>query len=383
MTTGEMLILVLEVIIVVFLVLLWLKKEKGKNGAELVQKFQEISDRMQQNQTSLMLENAKSQQEDLHALEVKLLKEHAENNTKMQETLQNATDYIRRTNEEKLTRIEREMSENRLEQQKALNTFSERQQKDFQEVEKRLLQDSNQNREQMQTTIRTSLEEIRQANDLKITELRASNEEKLSAIQKDMNEKLDRSLNARLDESFKQIGERLESLYKSLGELRQLENGVSNLNRTLSNVKTRGIFGEVQLGNILAETLEKSQYAENVATKKNSADRVEFAVKIPDKENKGGFIYLPIDSKFPADIYDHIQTAADQVDADGLRIATNELKNRIKSEAMTIRDKYLAPPDTTDFAILFLSVFASIIFTRFFADLIFGMIFTPFNRHHE
>ena len=205
-------------------------------------------------------------------------------------------------------------------------------------TEKRLREDSK----NVNEMILNGLKNIQEANDRKLTD-----------IQQDMDKKLDKNLHARLDESFKQVGERLESLYKSLGELRSLESGVVNLNKTLSNVKSRGVYGEMALENLLANILDKSQYETNVATRPRSAERVEFAVKIPDKENKG-FIYLPIDSKFPADIYGKVLEAAENADAESLKMAIQELKIRIRKEAMTIRDKYIAPPHTTDFAIMFL-----------------------------
>ncbi len=184
--------------------------------------------------------------------------------------------------------------------------------------------------------------------------IQESTSERLNEIRHGINEKLDKSLNERLDSSFRQVGDRLEALYRSLGELKNLESGVSSLNRTLSNVKTRGIFGELQLGNLLANLLDRSQYDENVATRPGSDERVEFAIRIPDKENASSFIWLPVDSKFPADIYNKIVTAAEAGSPEQLRAGTRELRERIRSEAATIRDKYVAPPDTTDFAIMFL-----------------------------
>lgn len=205
-------------------------------------------------------------------------------------------------------------------------------------TEKRLREDSR----NVNETIISGLKNIQQAND-----------RKLSDIHQNMNEQLEKNLHTRLDESFKQVGERLASLYQSLGELKSLENGVSNLNKTLSNVKARGIYGEMALENLLANILDKSQYEVNVPTRPRSAERVEFAVKIPDKENKG-FIYLPIDSKFPADIYAKVLESAENADVENLKTAIGELKMRIRKEAITIRDKYIAPPHTTDFAIMFL-----------------------------
>ena len=239
--------------------------------------------------------------------------------------------------------IEEIIKDSETRQINTLVEYNKRQEESLSGFRVDMIKDSAESQNRMNTTIRECLKDIQE-----------SNEKKLNDIQAGINGKLDESLNDRLDTSFKQIGERLESLYQSLGELKQLENGVNSLNRTLTNVKTRGIFGEIQLGNILANVLDKSQYDENVATKKGSDDRVEYAVKIPDKENKGGFIYLPIDSKFPADIYNRIISASESADASALKSATTELKQRIKTEAMTIRDKYISTPDTTDFALMFL-----------------------------
>ncbi len=185
-----------------------------------------------------------------------------------------------------------------------------------------------------------------------LMEIRQMNEKKLDEINQSVSDKLDKSLNERLDSSFKQIGEQLGSLYESLGELNKLSSGVTDLNQTLSNVKTRGIWGEAQLRSILENTMTPAQYEENIATKKNSSDRVEFAIKIPSKADDNDFIYLPIDSKFPSDIYNKIVDARN--DASQVVAAQKELEQRIKTEARTIRDKYLNPPATTDFAIMFL-----------------------------
>ena len=187
-----------------------------------------------------------------------------------------------------------------------------------------------------------------------LSEISEINKQKLDDINKEISDKLDKSLNERLDSTFGQIGERLNSLYESLGELNKLSTGVSDLNKTLSNVKTRGIWGEIQLQGILEDVLTPSQYDVNIPTKKNSSDRVEFAIKIPSKSDDKEMIYLPIDSKFPSDIYGKIVEASEKYDAIALEAATKELEQRIKGEARTIRDKYIEPPNTTDFAIMFI-----------------------------
>ena len=184
--------------------------------------------------------------------------------------------------------------------------------------------------------------------------LQSSNEEKLDQIRGVVDEKLDKTLNERLDTNFKMVGDQLGLLYKSLGELQSLSSGVSDLNRTLANVKTRGVWGEVQLGRILEQTMTKSQYAANVATKPNSDDRVEYAVLFPAQDGSGEQVYLPIDAKFPSDIYNRIIEAGESGDAKVMAAVTQELKVRILDEARTIRDKYLSPPHTTNYGIMFL-----------------------------
>ncbi len=188
-----------------------------------------------------------------------------------------------------------------------------------------------------------------------IAAMTESNEKKLDEIRGVVNEKLDKTLNERLDSNFKLVGEQMANLYRSLGELRQLSAGVTNLNRTISNVKTRGNWGEVQLGRILEQTLAPGQYDTNVVTKKGSADRVEYAVRLPrDREDGNDLCLLPIDAKFPSDIYNRIAEAADNADETALREARSELKERIRNEAGKISDKYLDPPNTSDYAIMYL-----------------------------
>ncbi len=184
--------------------------------------------------------------------------------------------------------------------------------------------------------------------------IRSTNEKKLIELQQSVNEKLDKSLNERLDSSFSKVTEQLGELYKSLGELGKMSSDISNLNRSLANVKIRGTWGEAQLRDIIRETMTASQYEENVVTKPNSNDPVEFAIKIPSKENAGEFILLPIDSKFPMDRYNDVVDASENGDRTALTAALKQLELRVKSEAMKIRDKYISVPKTTNFAILYL-----------------------------
>lgn len=190
-----------------------------------------------------------------------------------------------------------------------------------------------------------------------VASLEETNRRKLYDIQTDINSRLDVTLGERLDSSFKTVGDQLSKLYESLGEISRLEQGVSSLNKTLSNVKTRGIYGEVQLENILSDVLAPSMYDKNVVTRTSESgnrEAVEFAVRIPDKETKGGFMYLPIDSKFPGAAYERIIRASEEADAKELSAAIKDLETRIRQDARDIRTKYLDPPNTTDFGIMFL-----------------------------
>lgn len=217
-----------------------------------------------------------------------------------------------------------------------------------------MLQKAQENQLQKLTEYREQTERMLKAG---LADLQDTNQKKLDEIQTGINKKLDTGLNERLDASFKSVGEQLNKLYVSLGELGKLESGVSNLNRTLSSVKNRGIFGESQLENILSNILSAGLYEKNVITKKSEGhnrDAVEFAVKIPDKENAGEFMYLPIDSKFPADTYEKIRLAAEEGNTEELKKGVKDLETRIRLEARDIQEKYLDPPATTDFAIMFL-----------------------------
>lgn len=186
----------------------------------------------------------------------------------------------------------------------------------------------------------------------KLEEMRVSMEKQIDEIRHTVDTKLQKSLDDRISQSFKLVSERLEQVYKGLGEMQNLAVGVGDLKKVLSNVKTRGILGEFQLSAILDQILSKEQYDENVRTRSTGNDRVEFAVKLPgDGEN---LVYLPIDAKFPGDTYSRLVEAYETGDNNLINLAYKNLEKVIKSEAKDIRDKYIEPPFTTDFAIMFL-----------------------------
>ncbi|MFA9273620.1 MAG: DNA recombination protein RmuC [Candidatus Aquirickettsiella gammari] len=196
--------------------------------------------------------------------------------------------------------------------------------------------------------------EIRSTLEQKIQQLQADNAGKLEEMRKTVDEKLHATLEQRLGESFKQVSERLEKVHQGLGEMQQLAIGVGDLKRVLTNVKTRGTWGEVQLEMVLEQMLTPDQYAKNVETIPNSGERVEFAIKLPGKDDERAPVWMPIDAKFPKEQYERLLDAAERADADGVAQAGKELERAIRTEAKTIAEKYLSPPLTTDFAILFL-----------------------------
>ncbi|MCI8335543.1 MAG: DNA recombination protein RmuC [Peptococcaceae bacterium] len=189
-----------------------------------------------------------------------------------------------------------------------------------------------------------------------LKELRGENNQAMEEMRRTVDEKLQQNLEQRLNDSFRLVSERLEQVYRGLGEMQQLAAGVGDLKKVLANVKVRGTWGEVQLGNILEQILAPEQYAANVTTKKGSNDRVEFAVKLPAAGSSGSWIYLPIDAKFPLEDYQRILQAEEQGDVSAAKEYGKQLVTRVKAEAKSIKEKYLNPPDTTDFAILFLPI---------------------------
>ncbi len=186
----------------------------------------------------------------------------------------------------------------------------------------------------------------------RLTAMQADNANKLEEMRKTVDEKLHATLEQRLGESFKLVSERLEQVHRGLGEMQTLAAGVGDLKRVLTNVKTRGTWGEVQLSALLEQLLTAEQFAANVATKPNSGERVDFAIRLPGKDD-GAVVWLPIDAKFPIEDY---QRLIDAVDPAAIEEAAKAIETRLKNEAKSIREKYVAPPHTTDFAVLYLPI---------------------------
>jgi len=232
---------------------------------------------------------------------------------------------------------------------------------------KRMTENAGMQKDQLDSFSR-QLSELTKLNEAKLEMMRGTIENRLTSLQEDnskkleqmratVDEKLQSTLEKRLGDSFRQVSDRLEQVYKGLGEMRNLATGVGDLKKVLSNVKTRGTWGEIQLGNILEQILTLEQYDTNVITKKGSNERVEFAIKLPgrDPENEK-VVWMPIDSKFPQEDYQHLIDAQEEADKNLAEKYKKSLEVRIKAEAKEIKEKYIDPPNTTDFGIMFLPV---------------------------
>jgi DNA recombination protein RmuC len=198
-------------------------------------------------------------------------------------------------------------------------------------------------------------DELRVTLETKVTQLQTDNAARLEEMRRTVDEKLQGTLEKRLGESFKLVSERLELVHKGLGEMQNLASGVGDLKRVLTNVKTRGTWGEMQLGNLLEQLLTPDQYARNVQTKPLGRESVEFALKLPGRDDPDAKeVWLPIDAKFPKEDYERLVDASERGDAAAVEQASRDLELRVRSEARDIRDKYIAPPHTTDFGLLYL-----------------------------
>lgn len=264
-----------------------------------------------------------------------------------------------------------ELRQTRIELQNSIQALSQTLSQSLKESQKDFSKEFSEKQAQLRETVNDSLKlsqenirltselfdrrmtELRQTVDTRFLSLEEKNEKKLSEMKQVVDEKLQTTLEERISKSFKDVSERLEQVYRGLGEMQTLATGVGDLKKVLSNVKTRGILGEIQLGAILEQILAPEQYETNVVTIKGTSNPVEFAVKLPGADS-GDTVYLPIDSKFPSDAYIKLCDAYESANPEEVVCAQNELKQRIRGFAKDIHTKYICPPDTTDFAIMFL-----------------------------
>lgn len=263
----------------------------------------------------------------------------------MQDDLRRALSDLRRELNEGVQSSVSHLGRMIMEQQRTSDAQGETRFKTFEQGNEQRLKSFEYNNEQ-------KMEAIRQTIERRLLALQTENAQKLEEMRKTVDDKLQQTLETKIAQSFKLVNERLEQVYKGLGEMQTLANGVGDLKKVLSNVKTRGMLGEIQLGAILEEILAPEQYVTNAVTKIGSSERVEYAVKLPTDD--GAPVFLPIDSKFPADLYSNLQDAYEAGSPEAITASILLLTQRIRQEAAKIRDKYIDPPNTTDFAIMFL-----------------------------
>ncbi len=316
----KIIILLLCILIAIGIIILIkvLNVEKNESG----EKFQQIKKDMDEQQRYLRQELSSATHESIKNLGEYIL---------------NAEKTANESHSQKLSDIDKNLSEK---QETLMKTVAMQ----FSQQEDRFKTFSLEN-EQKLDNIRASVEK-------KLTYLQEDNNKKLDEMRGIVDQKLQKTLDERMTQSFQLVNERLEQVYKGLGEMKNLAVGVGDLKKVLTNVKSRGILGEIQLGAILEEILAPEQYVTNFATKKGSKNVVEYAVKIPSEKDL--VVYLPIDSKFPGDTYGNLKDAYDNGNLDEINACAKILVSTIKSEAKDIRDKYIDPPNTTEFAIMFL-----------------------------
>ncbi len=321
----------------------------------------------------------RSQKEDSQRLRTELLGQQGETRRELTTTLLQQKDSIAaesRNNREEtaaaLARLNQQINEdagkNRGELNTALNNLSE----SLARLNQQINEDAGKNRGELNTSLnglseslarklqeltgeqKTQFEALKSAIEGRLEQIRANNETKLEEMRKTVDEKLQSTLEKRLGESFAQVSERLEQVHKGLGEMRTLASGVGDLKKVLVNVKSRGVMGEIQLGNILEQTLTPAQYVRNFKPFKLRSEVVEFAIQLPGRGDEAESLYLPIDSKFPIEDYHRLVDAFEAGDPDKAELERKALYARIRGCARDIRDKYINPPVTTDFALLFL-----------------------------
>jgi DNA recombination protein RmuC len=252
-----------------------------------------------------------------------------------------------------------QMRDNREEIANALKRFEESllsNQKNFMDQQRNVSLELFKNQNNLTDKTEKSLKDVRETVEKQLRELQQDNSQKLEKMRETVDEKLHDTLEKRLGESFKLVSERLEKVQKGLGEMQTLATGVGDLKKVLTNVKTRGVLGEYQLATILEQIMTAEQYAQNVKTKSNSNAFVEFAIKLPGREKSDKAVWLPVDSKFPIESYQILQSAYEDGDKALIEAAQKELVKTVKVFAKDIRDKYLDPPNTTDFGVMFLPI---------------------------
>lgn len=327
-------------LLILLLALVWQSIRLSSRMAELQRRVDQLQGNDERLDRSLREEMADNRREVANALG-QSRDELNRSIERLSLNLNGQSDHLRQLLDDKLTQAQQDARAGRTEQAGSLKGFGEL-------LTGQLHQLMQRNTEGMDT--------LRQAIESRLVAIQTDNSEKLEQMRQTVDEKLHNTLEQRLGESFQRVSEQLERVHAGLGEMQTLASGVGDLKKVLSNVKVRGTWGEVQLDNLLEQILSAGQYEKNVATRPNSAERVEFAIKLPGRDEAGSIVWLPIDAKFPLEDYQKLLEAQELGDLAAMEDAGRAMENRVRAEARTIRDKYIEVPHTTDFALLFLPI---------------------------
>ena len=327
-------------LLILLLALVWQSIRLSSRMAELHRRVDQLQGNDERLDRSLREEMADNRREIANALG-QSRDELNRSIERLSLNLNGQSDHLRQLLDDKLTQAQQDARAGRTEQAGSLQGFGEL-------LTGQLHQLMQRNTEGMDT--------LRHAIESRLAAIQTDNSQKLEQMRQTVDEKLHNTLEQRLGESFQRVSEQLERVHAGLGEMQTLASGVGDLKKVLSNVKVRGTWGEVQLDNLLEQILSAGQYEKNVATRPNSAERVEFAIKLPGRDEAGSVVWLPIDAKFPLEDYQKLLEAQELGDLAAMEDAGRAMENRVRAEARTIRDKYIEVPHTTDFALLFLPI---------------------------
>ncbi|MCK9328807.1 MAG: DNA recombination protein RmuC [Candidatus Cloacimonetes bacterium] len=367
-------IVILIGIILIILLLLFKKKSTTKDDIikdlinnnferfEKIFKEDNLNNRMENNNNlsnfkNEINQNLKENRTELNSSNEQFRKTTEDKLSTFSETLKTVSQDILKAQTEIRLETEKKLDKNNIDLTKSFEDLNHKLNNNLNEFAKTQQYNSElylKKYEEIKTSIENKMESIRKTVDEKLHTIQVENSKKLDEMRITVDQKLQEALDKKLSESFNSVSKHLQDVYKGLGEMKTLANDVGGLKKVLSNVKTRGVIGEIQLGNILESILSPEQYESNVATKANTQERVEFAIKLPGKDSQNSSVYLPIDSKFPDAAYQDLLTAYDDANPEKIASSRKRVEQAIKTAAKDIKDKYINPPETTDFAILFL-----------------------------
>ena len=352
----------------VLLVILLLRPKKHEGGVDTDALARSLSDAMRREITEPL---RREEKEGQSALRAELRGELRDSRTEMATTVQNSMDKLGQT----LRESQRETAELQAKRIADLTASEERRMEALNTLLSQRLAEVEKQFREFREQSATAQEQLRRDMENRMVAMQERNEKQLEEMRATVDEKLQKTLNERISQSFETVNKRLAEVHQGLGEMQTLAGDVGDLKKVMAGVKTRGILGEIQLRAIISEILSPEQYEENIATIPGSANRVEFAVRLPGEGDTP--IYLPIDAKFPADAYHHLVDAYEEGDADRIKSAATELERRIKDAAKDIRDKYVSPPYTTTFGIMFLP------FEGLYAEVVrMGLVDILQNQYH-